>query len=373
MDFETLLRELDRLPEQMTGAERAAAYQAGEEVDHIPYCSPGGGETLAPLYGYHVQQYRSDIKIQCRVMEELHREFGNPISACAKMGLKGVGEAVGSTVTYPENAIDYVTDYILKDYDRLPTLTYDVQRNPFLQDRLKNVRELKRYFGDAIPVGVNIAGPLSASAAIRKPETLLRDMRRHKEELHALLDFAVECSLKWVACAKHEFGQVSVGIADPVSSYTLISDRLFREFSKPHLKDLVDDTKELTGSLPSLHICGRSKPIWQDLKEIGIRNFSVDNCEDLEELKEAVGDTMSISGNVPPVDVMLNGTIDDVVESVRQCLLKGSDNPSGYTLDVGCQLPIGTPRQNVYAYIYAARYYGRDARKGHLCGGLRSQ
>ena len=79
---------------------------------------------------------------------------------------------------------------------------------------------------------------------------------------------------------------------------------------------------------------------------------------------------MTISGNVPPVEVMLNGSIDDVIESVRQCLLKASDSPNGFILDVGCQLPISTPRENVYAYIYAAKKYGRHAKKGQLCGGL---
>ena len=49
-----------------------------------------------PLYGYTIEQYRSDFEIHCKVMDELHNEFGNSISASANMGLKGVGEAVGS-------------------------------------------------------------------------------------------------------------------------------------------------------------------------------------------------------------------------------------------------------------------------------------
>ena len=68
--------------------------------------------------------------------------------------------------------------------------------------------------------------------------------------------------------------------------------------------------------------------------------------------------------------VLQNGTIDDVIQSVIDCLVKGSDSPCGYSLAVGCAIPLGTPRENLEAYMYAARRYGRGAQKGKLCRGL---
>ncbi len=371
MDAEKIIKELKKMPDQMTSSERSQAYSQGLEVDYQPFSYPGNGETLAPLYGFTLQQYRSDFEIQCHVMEQLRDEFGNPVSASAKLGLKGIGEALGSTVVYPENSIDYVEKHILTDYQTLSSLEFNIRTNSFLQSKLEHVRKLKKRYGQDLPVGVNLGGPLSAAAAVRKTEFLLRDMRKDKENLHRLLDLMVRCSLEWVRCVKSEFGSVSVGIADPVSSYTLISDKAFREFSKPHLHDLLKGVLAITGNIPGIHICGRSKPIWKDLAELGFTSFSIDNCEDMEELKSSVGAQMAISGNVPPVDVMLKGTMDEVIHSVRCCLLKASDNPMGYTLDVGCQLPVGTPRENIYAYIYAAKLYGKHARKGALCGGLK--
>ena len=79
---------------------------------------------------------------------------------------------------------------------------------------------------------------------------------------------------------------------------------------------------------------------------------------------------MRISGNVPPVEVLKYGTIDEVIASVISCLKKGSDSPMGYALAAGCQVPPGVPRENLYAYIYAARKYGRGAKKGCLPKGL---
>lgn len=147
-------------------------------------------------------------------------------------------------------------------------------------------------------------------------------MVKNKEKLHELLAMSVRCSLKWIEIVNNEFGPTMAGFADPASSMNLISAAQFREFSKPHLRDLLAGFKRITGRVPGTHICGRTKAIWGDLVELGIPSFSVDNCEDLAKLKEAVEDKMSISGNVPPVKVMQNGTIDDVIASVQQCLIK---------------------------------------------------
>lgn len=74
---------------------------------------------------------------------------------------------------------------------------------------------------------------------------------------------------------------------------------------------------------------------------------------------------MAISGNVPPVDVLKNGNPKMVIENVKECLVKASDNPNGFLLSAGCQIPLGTPKENLLAFVYAARIYGKNARRGN--------
>ena len=52
--------------------------------------------------------------------------------------------------------------------------------------------------------------------------------------------------------------------------------------------------------------------------EIGVDNFSLDNCEDMREAKEVMGERVFLSGNVAPVQVMRNGTIDDVLAKRKE-------------------------------------------------------
>ena len=120
---------------------------------------------------------------------------------------------------------------------------------------------------------------------------------------------------------------------------------------------------EITHQVPSLHICGHSKKILPDLADIGFNNFSLDNCENLEEIKNLIGDRMLLGGNIAPVDVMMNGSIDDVIEATRQVIYYGSDSPCGYIVMPGCQVPRGTPLENIDALRYAVRKYSKGAVK----------
>ena len=95
------------------------------------------------------------------------------------------------------------------------------------------------------------------------------------------------------------------------------------------------------------------------MRDTGIGCFSLDNVEDLTEAKEVLGNHMCIQGNVPPVEIMKNGTPEEVMEAAKICIQKGYDSPKGFVLTSGCQLPIGTPKENMHALMDAARIYGR--------------
>jgi len=371
MDYATLKKEMELYKDEMSPMERMMAYAKGEEVDHIPFVV-GGGETMAPLCGHTLGEFRRSFEVQCKVNAFCKEHFSSAGGASVPLGLKGIGEALGSKVKYPENNLDYVEDFVLKDYDMLPELEarFDPKINPFLQKKLAQIRRYKEAFGEKFPVPTNVAGPITTAVSIRQTELVMKDMIKNKDKLHDLIDLGVRCSIRWLEIVTEEFGPTMAGFAEPAASMSLISEKQFREFCKPHLKDLLEGFRRIMGRIPGTHICGKTKPIWPDLAELGFPSFSVDNCEDLAELKAALGDKMAISGNVPPVEVMRNGTIDDVIHSVQQCLIKGSDSPMGYTLAIGCQVPIGTPLENLEAYMYAARRYGRGARKGQLCRGL---
>ncbi len=365
--------ELEQLYKQcestMTDAERTAAYAAGEEVDHIPYNILANEEAFASIFGYTTAQLRDDPKAHIDIIRRRQEEYGLT-GLAAGLGLRAVGTAVGSKPIYPEVGIDRIGEHVIHSVNELgKIIDNDPFTNPFYLSILERGRILKDAFPD-MGIGTSVTGPISAVANIIPIDTLLRESRKNPGPVHELLDFAVYHSISFVKMFVKEFGPTGYMVADPVACAGILSVKQFEDLAMPGLKKLMDGVTAELGTKPVLHICGKTKPLWKLFPELPIVGFSVDNCENLAEAKEGFGDKLALIGNVPPVDVMLLGSIDDVIESCKDCLRMGADSPNGYTLDVGCQVPIGTPADNMKAFIYAAKTFGSGARKGALPKGL---
>ena len=180
----------------------------------------------------------------------------------------------------------------------------------------------------------------------------------------------MDCNLKFIEFFCSEIGKIPSIIMDPVSSLNLMSKKQFDELSYPSLNEYTKKIYEMTGYKPGLHICGTTKGLWESFDKLEISFFSADNAEDLKEVKEAIGDKVMVVGNIPPLEAMRFGTINDIIDSVKNCIKKAGDSPKGYMVDTGCGLPIGVPKENLYAYIYAIRKYGRGAKMGQYPKGL---
>ena len=366
MDKEELYRAWDELGPEMNPGERMMKYFSGEEVDCIPYGLLAAEDALCGVFGSTKKQVADDYELRCEVCRR-GAEITGSLAVGLGMGLRGIGEAAGSQLAYPENAVDFVAHHTCQDYDEFFSRpAFDVYTNPVLAPKLEEVKRLVEDF-PGVPFSTGVAGPISTAAAIRPVEKILRDTRRNPEQLHKLLDFSVDASLQWIK-AVHEItgGKMSAAIADPVTTTDIISHKQFLEFNKPYLKRLFDEMTRIVGKAPTVHICGHTKGIWEDLMDIGVTSFSLDNCESLAEARQVMGDKVLISGNVPPVDVMLLGSIDDVIASVRECIIAGAGNPRGFLLMTGCQVPMGTPKENMIAFRYAARKYGAKAKLGQI-------
>jgi uroporphyrinogen decarboxylase len=112
----------------------------------------------------------------------------------------------------------------------------------------------------------------------------------------------------------------------------------------------------------TLHICGKTQPIWEAMADTHADCLSIDNAADLEAAKHAVGNRVRLMGNIPPSEIMLQGTRDEVREAVRACVRKAHDNPRGLIVASGCSLPVETPYGNIDAMLDAVREIGWPVR-----------
>lgn len=362
MTKEELYINIKKQGKELSPQERINLYKQGKEVDCLPY-NLLSHEALAYNWGFTKGELRRSFEAKCAHLERKRDLYGET-GIDGSLGLRGLSEALGSKMRYPENSEDLVIEPILKNYEQLDVLEeFEVRKNKFLLKKMDEMHRLIKHFPD-MPIFGGVAGPISTAISIRQIELVLRDMKKRPEQLQRLLEFCVSANLKWVKTLNEEFGITSISIADPATTTDILGHKYYKEFSYPYIKKLFDGIMKITNQVPSLHICGHSKLILKDLADIGFNNFSLDNCENLEEIKELVGDKMFLGGNIAPVDVMRNGTIDDVIDATKQVIYYGSDNPCGYMVMPGCQVPLGTPQENIDALRYTVREYSKDAVKG---------
>ena len=354
----------------LTPNERKKLYFSGHEVDHIPY-SLTSSETSCEMYGINSRDYYLNADCMVEVEKRLVEEFDTG-SVVAGDGLKGIAEGMGSKISYPLNSISIVEKPVVEDYSILPQLSFNPAKDGRFPLFLEALKRLKELFGEERSVETNIGSPITVCAALRGTERMLLDTYKHPEELHQLLQLAVDASLQWVKFA-YEQCEPNFGIVNPVGSGSLLSLKQYERFELPYLKQLVTGIKQITGQTPGMHMCGKSRNRWNSFREIGLSALSVDNCERLTDLKAELGNDMVISGNVPPVDVIMNGDRALIQNTVKECLLDASDSPCGFVLSPGCELPFGVSRDNLWAFIEAAEYYGQGAQIGQLCKGLRGE
>jgi len=349
--------------DEMTPLERSQALARGEKVDRLP-CSPSLGEQPTRLVGVTVSQYLNDPK----VMAEAH------LAAFKMYGQDGVGvgpdqfglpEALGAKIRYFRDGLPMVAEPLIKNPDDLSQLkVIDPRKDGRFPLYLEALAILRDEIGTLVKVGSGIGGPFTTAALLRGQANFLRDLKRNPELVHRLLAVTTDNVLNYMeVCWEKGFG---CSIGEPFASNDIISPGHFREFVFPYLKKIGDWYKAKTGKGYSLHICGKTRSIWQDIADTGAAGFSLDNVEDLAEAKQVIGHRMALKGNVPPVEVMLHGQPADVMAAARMCILKTHDNPKGYSLGTGCRVPLNTKPENIIALMDAARLYSKTLNVGDV-------
>ena len=90
--------------------------------------------------------------------------------------------------------------------------------------------------------------------------------------------------------------------------------------------------------------------------ESGADIIDLDWMVDMKTAVSQFGDHVSFCGNFDPVAIMLQGTPEIVYEATRDCILQGGVRSFSAA---GCEIPDGTPHENLHAQTRALLEFGR--------------
>jgi uroporphyrinogen decarboxylase len=340
--------------DRLTPLERLAAYGRGQPVDRLP-CVPIVGNTAARVVGVKVSAFRGNGRLLADAHVAAYRRFGYD-NIRIFTDLYTQAEAMGAKIHYPDDETAYLAGPAITSVDQIASLRpVDPEKDGNLPHHLEAMEIAFQAVGREVPVTGALTGPFTTASFLIGTENLVRLTLRDPASVHRLCEVALQGSLAY-ARAILATG-CTPSLTDAMCSTTVISPRQFREFGLPYLRRLVEFIH--AGKRPvTLHICGKTHPIWEAMADTGADCLSIDNAADLGEAKTKVGHRVRLMGNVPPSEIMLQGTPAQVRDSVHATVRKAHDNPRGLVVASGCSLPVETPFANIDAMLDAVREIG---------------
>jgi len=245
----------------------------------------------------------------------------------------------------------------LGSYDTLPQDTGRVYDEPvpalplagFL-DRgrvpvvLGAIAALRRRYDTEVAIVSSIVGPFTLAAKIFGFDNLFAWIALAPEKATACLEAVASLCLRY-AQAQFAAGADAILIGEAASSGDLISWKVYRDLVAPRHGELC---AALAGPA-ILHICGKTTRHLPFIAETGAAAFSFDEKLDVAEARKYLKGRVALTGWVPTVDPLLNGTPESVYTWATRCLADGAD-----ILNAGCSLPAHVPAENLAAMVQAA-------------------
>jgi MtaA/CmuA family methyltransferase len=303
--------------------------------------------------GVKYQQYATDhrtlVEAQIQTATDFEFDYVSVISDPAREAAD-----CGATIKYfPDQppAIDEIHAR-LADKTSLASLTIpDPMGGGRMTDRVKGVALFKEYVDDEKLIEGWIEGPCAEAADLRGINTLMTDFYDDPAFVYDLFDFVLEMELQF-ARAQVEAGADLIGVGDAAAS--LVGPAIYEEFVWPYEKRMVDGLHAL-GTRVRLHVCGNTRRILAGMGRLGCEIVDIDYMVPLAQAREQMGPHQVLLGNIDPVRVLRDGTPEFVAAAIAQCRHQAGPR---YVVGAGCEVPRGTPPDNVRALVHYAQSQG---------------
>ena len=231
-------------------------------------------------------------------------------------------EAMGAEVDLGDRKTEpRVTGYPLASVSGFPEVLHPID---LTRGRVKVVLDALHLIKERCPkaaVMANLTGPISLASSLVDANRYYKDLRKKKEESHALMDFVTD-QLILFGKAQLAAGARFVTISDPSGTGEILGPKLFEEYALPSLNRICEALRPYSDGV-IVHICGQLRSIYPVLAKLNTDALSVDAVVNLKSLRENVPGK-AIMGNVSTF--ALAGGDPKIIRTLcRNCLKNGAD------------------------------------------------
>jgi uroporphyrinogen decarboxylase len=280
---------------------------------------------------------------QFACIEALAREYPSA-AAVTIMDLSVEAEAFGSPILYSKNDVPTVTSRIVGDMETTKALKVPEIGDGRTSVYLKAAKLAAENIKDRPVFGGHI-GPFSLAGRLFDMTEIMVALMLEPETVHTLLEKCTNFLVKYAKAFK-ETGANGIIMAEPAAG--LLSPDMCEEFSSRYIKRIVEAVQD-DNFMIILHNCGNTKNLVTSMLSTGAMGFHFGNSVNMLDILPQIPLDRLAFGNIDPASVFKIGTAEEMKSKVWD-LLDKTKNYKNFVLSSGCDVPPGTPIENVEAF-----------------------
>ena len=262
--------------------------------------------------------------------------------------------ALGGSIKFREIGAPDLEAHLISSEEDLQKLNMaGIDTDPVINVVKKALKTTKERIGDEYVVTMTAWGPYTLGARLVGEETMMKATFKNPAFVEKVVDFATDLLIHLYEPLVKDGTLNVISLADPTASGDLISKKQFEKFALPYLKKFTDWAKSKNVHT-LVHICGNTTDRLDLFPLTGASCISLDHKTDIAKAKEILHGKMCFAGNIDPVKIMLQGTVQDVENSCKH-VIQTAGTEGGFVLMPGCDIPPTVPYENIRKFIQVAR------------------
>jgi uroporphyrinogen decarboxylase len=322
----------------------------GEALRPLPTAFIIDSPWLPNWAGHSILDYFTDERVFLNDNLQAMRAFPETIflpGFWSEYGMCTEPSAFGSVCIWGENEFPFAKKVLRSPADVDLLETPDPRKHgllPFVIKRLQHLQPKIEAADHKIRFAV-ARGPLNIASFLMGTPEFLEALKTDPERMHRLLSIVTDFLVDWIAVQREAFPSIDgIFLLDDIVGF--VSRRDFETFGLPYLQRAFSadvTVKFFHNDAP----CKASAPLLADAG-INLLNFGIQHT--LAEMKSWTGNRIALMGNIPPRDVLAEGTPADVARSVTE-RLSSLDDRSRLIVSCGGGMPPHAPTENIKALI----------------------
>lgn len=328
---------------------------AGKLIDPLPAGFIIDSPWLPGWFGISTIDYYSNNELWLQANFKIIDMFPDLIffpGFWSEYGMCTEPSAFGAKQIWSDNSLPHAEKVLLnaEDIDKLnkPNVKTDGLL-PFMINRLVHTENKINSSGHIIKFAVT-RGPLNIASFLMGTTEFLLLTQMEPERAHRLLRIITDFTKDWIEQQLSYFISIDgLLLLDDIVGF--VGDDDFKTFALPYLKEIFH---HLNLKVNFFHNDAEGLICAPYLNEIGVNLFNFSHNHSITEIIKLTSGKITLLGNIPPRDVMAEGSQEDVRKSVEDNILSIFDK-TRIIASCGGGMPQDVSTENIRAFVDAIR------------------